>query len=114
MFGPTPATAAFVEATGADRVIGDVIDHARVGARLAVVALHYSPVPTSFLMILMKELTIRGSIEYPPRFEDAVDLLARRDLSALLTHRVPLDRFPDALDVLRDAEGCGKVLVTMA
>jgi len=114
IFGPTPATAAFVEATGADRVIGDVIDHARFGARLAVVALHYSPVPTSFLMILMKELTIRGSIEYPPRFADAVDLLARRDLSALLTHRVPLDRFPDALDVLRHADGCGKVLVTMA
>jgi len=113
MFGPTPATAAFVEATGADRVIGDVIDHARVGARLAIVALHYAPVPTSFLMILMKELTIRGSIEYPPRFDDAIDLLARRDLSALLTHRLPLERFPDALAVLRDAGDCGKVLVTM-
>jgi threonine dehydrogenase-like Zn-dependent dehydrogenase len=113
MFGPTPATAAFVEATGADRVIGDVIDHARVGARLAIVALHYAPVPTSFLMILMKELTIRGSIEYPPRFDDAIDLLARRDLSALLTHRLPLARFPDALAALRDADDCGKVLVTM-
>lgn len=113
MFGPTPATAAYVEATGADRVIGDVIDHARVGARLAVVALHYPPVPTSFLMILMKELTIRGSIEYPPRFDDAIDLLARRDLSALLTHRVALDRFADALDLLRGSQGCGKVLVTI-
>jgi threonine dehydrogenase-like Zn-dependent dehydrogenase len=113
MFGPTPATAAFVEATGADRVIGDVIAHARVGARLAIVALHYAPVPTSFLTVLMKELTIRGSIEYPPRFADAVDLLGRRDLSALLTHRVPLDRFHDGLDVLQHAKGCGKVLVTM-
>ena len=111
--GRPPATAAFIEATGADRVIGDVIDHARVGATLAVVALHYAPVPTSFLMILMKELTIRGSIEYPPRFDDAIDLLVRRDLSALLTHRFPLDRFPDALDVLQESKDCGKVLVTM-
>ena len=92
MFGPTPATAAFIEASGADRVIGDVIDHAAVGARLSVVALHYDPVPTSYLMLLMKELTIRGSIEYPARFADAIDLLARRDLSGLLTHRYPLER----------------------
>jgi len=113
MFGPTPATAAFVEASGADRLIAEVIDHARVGARLAVVALHHTPVPTNFLMVLMKELTLRGSIEYPPRFADAIDLLARRDLSALLTHRVPLDRFTDALGVLSESSACGKVLVTM-
>ena len=111
MFGPTPATAAFIEASGADRVIGDVIDHAAVGARVAVVALHYDPVPTSFLMVLMKELTIRGSIEYPARFEDAIDLLARRDLSALLTHRYPLERFDAALDMLQSSKDCGKVLI---
>ena len=36
--------------------------------------------PTSYLMVLMKEFTIRGSMEYPARFDDAIDLLARRDL----------------------------------
>lgn len=113
MFGPTPATAAFIEASGADSVIGDVIDHAAVGARLSVVALHYTPVPTNYLTVLMKELTIRGSIEYPPRFDDAVDLLARRDLSSLVTHRFDLDRFDDALQVLQGSKDCGKVLVTL-
>jgi threonine dehydrogenase-like Zn-dependent dehydrogenase len=113
LFGPTPATAAFIEASGAPSVIRSVIDHAAVGARLSVVALHYEPVPTNYLMVLMKELTIRGSIEYPVRFADAVDLLARRDLSALLTHRFPLDHFDEALDVLGGSRNCGKVLVTM-
>ena len=51
---------------GAAAVIGQVIDHAAVGARLSVVALHHAPIPTNYLMVLMKELTIRGSIEYPP------------------------------------------------
>ena len=46
-------------------------------AGLSVVALHYAPVPTSFLMMLMKEFTVRGSMEYPERFADAVDLLAK-------------------------------------
>jgi len=113
MFGPTAATAAFIEASGAGRVVGDVVDHARVGARLSIVALHHKPVPTNYLTVLMKELTIRGSIEYPARFADAIDLLARRDLSWLVTHRYPIERFDDALTVLQGSKDCGKVLVTM-
>lgn len=113
MFGPTAATAAFIEASGADQVIVDVIDHAAVGARLSVVALHYRPIKVSFLTVLMKELTLRGSIEYPARFEDSVDLLGRRDLSSLITHRYGLDRFDDALATLGESKDCGKVLITM-
>jgi threonine dehydrogenase-like Zn-dependent dehydrogenase len=64
-------------------------------------------------MLLMKEFTIRGSMEYPSRFEDAIELLARRDLSALVTHRFPLDRFGAALATLGGSKDCGKVLVTM-
>lgn len=113
MFGPTPATNAFIEASGSARVIGDVLAHGRVGGRLSVVALHYEPVPTSFLMVLMKEFTVRGSMEYPARFADAIDLLARRDLSSLITHRYSLDQFDDALGTLTGSKDCGKVLVTM-
>jgi threonine dehydrogenase-like Zn-dependent dehydrogenase len=111
MFGPTPATAAFIEASGSGRVISEVLDRARVGGRMSVVALHYEPVPTSFLMVMMKQFTIRGSMEYPARFADAIDVLARRDLSALITHRFPLDRFGDALGVLQGSKDCGKVMV---
>lgn len=111
--GPTPTTAAFIEASGAAAVIGDIVDHAAVGARLSVVALHYTPVPTSYLLVLMKELTIRGSIEYPDRFADAIDLLARQDLSQLLTHRYPLEEFSTAVDRLRESKDCGKVIVTI-
>ena len=113
LFGPTAATAAFIEASGVDRVLTDVIDHAAVGARLAVVALHYVPVPTSFLLVLMKELTLRGSMEYPPRFADSIDLLGRHDLAPLLTHRFLLDEIDAALATLEGSKDCGKVLVTV-
>jgi threonine dehydrogenase-like Zn-dependent dehydrogenase len=113
MFGPTPATAAFIEASGSARVISDILNRGRVGGRLSVVALHYEPIPTSFLMVLMKEFTVRGSMEYPARFADAIDLLERRDLSALITHRYPLERFDDALGELQGSKDCGKVLVSV-
>jgi len=113
MFGPTPATAAFIEASGSAGVIIDVLGHGRVGGRLSVVALHYEPIATNYLMLLMKQFTIRGSMEYPPRFEDAIELLARRDLSALVTHRFPLDQFDQTLATLSGSKDCGKVMVTV-
>jgi threonine dehydrogenase-like Zn-dependent dehydrogenase len=64
-------------------------------------------------MVLMKEFTVRGSMEYPARFADAIDLLERRDLSALITHRYPLERFDDALGELQGSKDCGKVLVSV-
>jgi threonine dehydrogenase-like Zn-dependent dehydrogenase len=113
MFGPTAATDVYIEASGADQVIGDVLQHGRVDGRLVVVALHYRPVPTSYVHLLMKQFTIRGSMEYPERFEDAIELLARRDLSGLITHTLPLDRFGEGLAVLEASKDCGKVMITM-
>ena len=78
-----------------------------------MVALHFEPIPTSYLLLVMKQFTIRGSMEYPARFEDAINLLTRRDLSGLVTHRFPLDRFDQALATLRGSKDCGKVMVTM-
>jgi (R,R)-butanediol dehydrogenase / meso-butanediol dehydrogenase / diacetyl reductase len=112
MFGPTAATDVFIEASGADTVLGDVLGHGRVGGRLVVVALHYRPVPTNYVDVLMKQFTIRGSMEYPDRFEDAVDLLSRRDLSTLITHTMPLERFGDGLELLSGSKDCGKVMIT--
>jgi threonine dehydrogenase-like Zn-dependent dehydrogenase len=113
MFGPTPATNAFIEASGSPQVIGEVIDHARKGARLSIVAVHYRPFELNLTLLLMKELSITGSMEYPERFEDAIELLARRDVSKVVTHRVALADVHDALALLGGSKDCGKVLVTM-
>lgn len=113
MFGATPATDVYIEASGAARVITDFVGHARVDARMSVVALHYEPVQTNFLLVMAKQLTIRGSIEYPSRFASGIEMLARRDLSPLITDRVSLDRFDDALGLLAGSKDCGKVMVTM-
>lgn len=112
-FGATAATDVFIEASGADSVIGDVLQNGRAGGRMAIVALHFRPVETSYLTLLMKQFTIRGSMEYPARFEDAIELLARRDLSALITHTLPLDQFGAGLAVLEGSKDCGKVMITM-
>ena len=75
--------------------------------------LHYQPVPTNYVAVLMKQFTIRGSFEYPPRFEDAIELLDRRDLSRLITHTLPLEEFGRGLGLLEGSKDCGKVMITM-
>ncbi|MEY4130645.1 MAG: hypothetical protein RLZZ31_769 [Actinomycetota bacterium] len=113
MFGPTPATDVYIEASGADSVIGDVLQNGRVDGRLVIVALHYRPVSTNYVNLLMKQFTVRGSMEYPERFEDAIELLERRDLSAVISHKLSLEQFGDGLAVLEGSKDCGKVMITM-
>ena len=114
MFGPTAGTDAFIEASGAASVIADVLAHARPNSRMSVVALHMDDIPVSFLSLLMKQFTIRGAMEYPQGLQPAIDLLTRRDLSALITHRFDLDEFDAALAMLSGSRDCGKVMVTFS
>jgi threonine dehydrogenase-like Zn-dependent dehydrogenase len=113
MFGHSAATSGFIEASGSQKVLTDIIDRSGAGAHISVVALHYTPVPVNFLSVLMKELVIRGSIAYPERFSDAIELLQRRDLSALITDRFSLGEIDAALEVLSGSKECGKVMIEM-
>jgi threonine dehydrogenase-like Zn-dependent dehydrogenase len=78
-----------------------------------VVALHDQPVPVHFLLVMMKQLTLRGAMEYPDDYAETLALLARRDLSPMISHRFPLTRFHDALEVARDPSAGGKVMIQL-
>ncbi len=110
---PMAGTDTYVEASGAPAVIGQILDNARPGARVSIAGLHLEPVPTSFLNIMMKELTIRGAIEYPKRFADAIDLLGRVDLTAMITHRYSLADWSEVMETALGPPAFGKILVTM-
>ena len=44
---------------------------------------------------------------------DAIDLLSRRDLSAMITDRFPLSGICDALALLSESRECGKVMIEL-
>ncbi len=108
---PMAATDAYVEASGAAPVIPDILQHAKAEARLSVVALHGTAIPVNFLLVMIKQLTIRGAMEYPEDYTDTLELLARWDLSPMISHRFPLERFPEAFEIARDPQAGGKVLI---
>ena len=108
---PMAGTDVFIEASGAGKVITDVLQSSKAESRLTVVALHEQPVNVSFLWVMMKQLTIRGAMEYPADYTDAIELLRRWDLSPMITHRFPLERIGEAIEVATDPSAGGKVMV---
>jgi len=108
---PMAATNAYVEASGAAPVIPEILQHAKGEARLSVVALHGAAIPVNFLLVMIKQLTIRGAMEYPKNYTDTLELLARWDLSPMISHRFPLERFPEAFEIASDPQAGGKVLI---
>lgn len=66
VFGtPAAGTDILVDATGSGAVLQEMIAGAGPNAHLVVVGLHKQPVPIDFAVVLMKELSISGSMAYP-------------------------------------------------
>lgn len=101
----------FIEASGAPAVLRGVIERARPEARVSIVALHRTPIEVNFMLVMMKQLMLQGAMEYPERFEQMLDLLARRDLSPMITHRYPLESFLEAFEVASDPSQGAKVMI---
>ncbi len=111
MGAPMAGTDAYIEASGAGKVITDVLQNAKAESRLTVVALHEQLVNVSFLWVMMKQMTIRGAMEYPADYSEAVELLTRWDLSPMITHRFPLERISEGIEVASDPNAGGKVMI---
>lgn len=107
---PCAASDAYVEASGAP-IIPDIVGNARPNATVSVVALHRNEVPINFMIVMMKQLRIVGAMEYPDDYTRTIELLAARDMSPMATHHFPLDQFQDALDVARDPNAGGKIVI---
>lgn len=98
-----------VDATGAIPAIQDGLPRVRAGGTFFVfgVAPAQATVPFSPFTVYNSEINIIGSMAVLHSFGRARDLLAAGaiDGDALLTDRLPLDRFPEALERVRRGQG---------
>ncbi|RNL85109.1 zinc-dependent alcohol dehydrogenase family protein [Halostreptopolyspora alba] len=100
---------AAVDATGAPAAIEAALATVRRGGRFLVfgVAPEEARVSVSPFRLYNDEITIVGSMAVLHSFRVARDLLAAGavDPAPLLTHALPLARFPEALDLMRAGAG---------
>ncbi|GAA3806881.1 MULTISPECIES: zinc-dependent alcohol dehydrogenase family protein [Amycolatopsis] len=100
---------AAADCTGAAPAIEAAFDALRRGGRLLVfgVAPAEARVALSPFRIYNDEITVVGSMAVLHSYGAALDLVASGaiDTKALLTDALPLERFPDALDLMRSGAG---------
>ncbi|HIF95219.1 MAG TPA: alcohol dehydrogenase [Myxococcales bacterium] len=111
---PMAGTDVYIEATGVSSIIGEVLASAKTEARLSIVGLHRGEVPINFLLVMMKQMTILGSMAQPKDWNDMIDLLNDSDLSRMITHRFSLDRFSEGLAAAQDPNAGGKVMIDLS
>lgn len=110
---PVPATDVFFEATGAGPVFKQIVGLAKMAARVVVVGVHKTPIELHLVDVLIRELTIVGSMAYPKEFPLVLDMLATGavDCTALISHRYPLSEFKTAVDTAKNPAKAMKVMI---
>ncbi|WP_235735294.1 zinc-dependent alcohol dehydrogenase [Nocardioides alcanivorans] len=109
----TPLTQGYVEASGQPSMLAEIIGHAAPRARISMASVHLEDVPVSMLLVMMKELEIRGAFEYPERFDAGLDLLARRDLRPMLTDLLSLEEVAAAMADPAGLRTSGKTMAVL-
>jgi 2-desacetyl-2-hydroxyethyl bacteriochlorophyllide A dehydrogenase len=106
-----------IDATGVVPAIEDGLGRVRRGGTFLMfgVAAHDATAKVSPFRIYNDEIRIIGSMAVLHSFERARDLLVRGaiDADAILTHRMPLDDYAEAIDTFREGRGL-KIQVTPA
>lgn len=113
MLGEQPGSDVYIEATGVGKVLQDVTNIARKGARIVVVGVHFAPVEFNMTNFLMRELRLTASMAYPNEFPEVIDMLldGSMDVGPLISHRFPLSRFHEAFAQAQQAEHAVKVMI---
>lgn len=109
-----PATDLFIDATGSPQAFDAIIRMAKRGARVTVLGLLHGPVATDVNAIVLKELTVTGSVGYPSETGEVLEFLARNPgfVRDYVSHRYAFEEVLAAFEAARDP-AAGKVMVEM-
>ncbi|WP_340374054.1 zinc-binding dehydrogenase [Streptomyces sp. SS7] len=112
---PRPGTDVFVDAAGVAAVFNTVVDSAKWGARLVMVAVHKKGSEIDLGGMLRSELTLIASQGYPTEiFEVTPELVEHQERFArLISHRVPFAEAERAFELTLTPGAAEKVVVTL-
>lgn len=112
---PRPGTDVFIDAAGAAAVFNTVVNSAKWGAKLVMVAVHKKGSEIDLGGMLRSELTLIASQGYPTEiFEVTPELVEHRERFAeLISHRVPFAEADSAFELALTPGAAEKVVVTL-
>jgi len=117
-FGRTglPGTDVYLDAAGVPAVLEAVFAGPKLGAVLGIVAIHRTPVPVDFQMLIPSELTIVHSMGHPTEMGPVMDDITENTekYAAIISDVLPFSRLAEAIDLAGRPGATDKVVVTLA
>lgn len=101
------------EAAGAPQTFPQALEIVRAQGTVVVAAYANPPITFDPNIIPQKEINIIGSFCYTEEFQQAIDLIASReiDFTKFISHMYPLDKTQEAFEKQADTENSIKVIV---
>ena len=102
-----------IECAGSVSTSGQSIEVVRKGGTIIVVGICYDWIEIPFSKIVLKELTIKGSICFSiGEYASGLDLVKTNkiDVKPLITNIMPLDNIDEAFEIAARGDGC-KILI---
>jgi threonine 3-dehydrogenase len=102
-----------LEMSGAESAFNQMLDAMNHGGRIAVLGIPAGPMTLDVNDVIFKGLEIQGIYGrriFETWYKMAAMLQSGLDVSAIITHQLPADRFEEAFDIVGSGE-CGKVIL---
>jgi threonine dehydrogenase-like Zn-dependent dehydrogenase len=111
---PVVAADVYIETSGVAPVMRDIFVNSKLGTRIVVLAIYKQDLSLPFLLVMAKELTLKGSMALGAEFPDVIEMLAsgRVDVTPMITHQFDFANFMDSLGTARQPDKAAKVMVT--
>ncbi|MGD9701141.1 MAG: L-threonine 3-dehydrogenase [Acidimicrobiia bacterium] len=105
-----------LEMSGAEAAFNQMLDAMNHGGHIAVLGIPAGPMTLDINDVIFKGLEIQGIYGrriFETWYKMAAMLQSGLDISAIVTHQLPADRFEEAFDIVESGE-CGKVILDWA
>lgn len=105
-----------LEMSGAEAAFNQMLDAMNHGGRIAILGIPPGPMTLDVNDVIFKGLELQGIYGrriFETWYKMAAMLQSGLDVSSIVTHRLPADRFDDAFEIVAGGE-CGKVILDWA
>ncbi len=102
-----------LEMSGAESAFNQLLDAMNHGGRIAVLGIPAGPMTLDVNDVIFKGLAVQGIYGrriFETWYKMAAMLQSGLDVDAVITHRLPADRFDEAFEIVGDGT-CGKVIL---
>src|SRR5690606_36666368 len=105
----------YIDCAGHAPLLDEVFAMACDGARLLILATHKKPMAMDLAQLIIKEISVIGSLSYPTEFTEVLDMLGDENLAVepMISHSYTLDDYEQAFRTARDPHLSAKVLLRL-